>query len=96
LHSPTETSYKGIPVYRFPFALAQNDIDKVVEIRQQLVKLKQTFAPDLIHINAVGLSEFFHLMTANAYPAPGHVRQRGVRHARLILVGGVFTADRRD
>src|SRR5215470_14976741 len=50
---PTETQHQGIPVYRFPFTFEQNDMDQLMERRQWVAKLKRTFAPDLIHINAV-------------------------------------------
>src|SRR5207245_2326012 len=31
---------------------------------------KRTFKPDLVHVNSVACGNFFHLVTANAYPAP--------------------------
>jgi len=88
LDLPTEASYKGIPVYRFPFPLVHNNMDKLTEIRQQLVQLKRTFAPDLIHINAVGLSDFFHLTTANAHPAPLLVTLHGHWQSQLDSIVG--------
>jgi glycogen synthase len=67
---PDETDYKGIPVYRFPFwrGSGYSIIDHLVEIRQKVIKLKNAFTPDLVHINAVGGGNFFHLTTANADP----------------------------
>jgi glycogen(starch) synthase len=74
---PREACYEGIPVYRFPFSLAHNNVDQVLEIRQQIAKLKRTFAPDLVHINAVDVSNFFHLTTVNAHLAPFLVTLHG-------------------
>jgi len=76
LNLPKEDKYKGIPIYRFPFrrVLTGDDIKPFMEIRHQLTRLKQTFKPDLIHINGVSSSAFFHLQTANSYPTPTLVR----------------------
>jgi glycogen(starch) synthase len=67
---PLESEYKGIRVVRFPFWKAYNDIDEVMQIRQRIADLRRSFAPHLIHKNAVGLGDFFYLVTANAHPAP--------------------------
>ncbi|MGB7951013.1 MAG: glycosyltransferase family 4 protein, partial [Candidatus Binatia bacterium] len=71
---PVEEEYKGIPVYRFAFHGNHSRADQVAEgmmvVKRQVAQLKRTFAPGLVHINAGGLSEFFHLITADAYPAP--------------------------
>jgi len=66
---PDEDSYEGIPVHRFLFFnnLNHPGIDHVVSVREKVMKLKRAFAPDLIHINSAGLSDFFHLTTANAH-----------------------------
>jgi glycogen(starch) synthase len=76
---PDQEEYQGIPIHRFSF---RNDstpsiIDYVMEMRGKVVKLKHTFYPDLIHINAVGRGDFFHLMTNNAYRAPFLVTLHG-------------------
>jgi glycogen(starch) synthase len=71
---PVETQYKGIPIYRFVFhgnhSRAEQLASGLMMVKRQIAQLKRTFAPDLMHINAGGLSEFFHLITAKAYPAP--------------------------
>ena len=69
---PDEESYQGIPVYRFSFQkhLTPGGIDHLVEIRRKVAKLKQAFAPELVHINGVGADDFFHLTTINAHSAP--------------------------
>lgn len=71
---PAEAHYQGIPVYRFAFpgnaSSAEQLAAEFMRIKQQISKLKRRFAPDLVHINAGGLGEFFHLVTADAHPAP--------------------------
>lgn len=62
--------YEGIPIHRFPFALARGNIQHLFRLRQQVAKLKHSFAPHLVHINAVGTQDFFHLITASAHSAP--------------------------
>jgi hypothetical protein len=76
LDLPGEAQYKGIPIYRFPFrkALTGGDIDQLIEVRRQVARLKQTFNPDLVHINGVSPSVLFHLQTPDAHPAPTLVR----------------------
>jgi glycogen synthase len=69
---PTEAQYKEMPVYRFPFltALIDRNVDQILAVRQQVAKLKRTFAPDLVHIHGVGPSVFFCLETTHVYTAP--------------------------
>jgi len=69
---PDETQYKKIPLHRFPFqnSLTEKSIDQVMEVRQRVAALKRTFAPNLVHINAVGAENFFHLTTTGAHRAP--------------------------
>jgi glycosyltransferase involved in cell wall biosynthesis len=66
----TTARYRGIPIYRLPFWNGHNDIKQLMKLRQEVAKLKCTFEPDLVHINAVGVSDFFHLTTAKKYSAP--------------------------
>jgi len=70
LDCPSVANYKGIPVYRFPFRENFTDLSRLMEMRQYVAKLKRTFAPDLVHISAVEMDHFFHLLTGDAYPAP--------------------------
>lgn len=69
---PDKIQYKEIPVYRFPFFSRgpQGGVYPIMEHIWQVARLKQSFAPDLVHINSYGRSILFHLMTANAHPAP--------------------------
>jgi glycogen(starch) synthase len=66
-----ETEYNGIPVYRFHTrtAVGKGDLSQLIRIRQKVAKLKQSFEPDLVHINLSDPSAYFHLSTATAYPA---------------------------
>lgn len=76
---PDEETYKGIPVHRFLFwnNLHHDSIDHVAETRQKVIRLKRSFAPSLIHLNHVGFSDFFHLITAKAHASPSLVTLHG-------------------
>ncbi len=76
---PDESYFKGIPVYRFPFqnSPSYGNLDHFIKIRQKISLLKRCFAPDLVHINSVGVDSFFHLSTANAHRAPLLATLRG-------------------
>ena len=69
---PETAEYKGIPIHRFPFwkHTTYTEIDEFMHVRQKLAGLKRSFAPDLIHINAVDAGNLFHLLTANVVDAP--------------------------
>jgi glycogen(starch) synthase len=92
---PDKAQYQGIPVYRFPFWNSLVNIDELMEVKQQVVKLKRIFTPDLVHINAAGRDDFFHLTTANAYPAPLLVTLHGewVLQANAIVGSVLRSAD---
>ena len=64
--------YQGIPVYRFPFweALTSRNPGQLLDIKRAVSALKRTFEPDLVHLNLTGPSIYFHLQTADSYPAP--------------------------
>src|SRR5215471_13660555 len=57
---PDEERYDGFPIYRFAYRnhLATGSIHHVVTTKQRVADLKRAFAPDLIHINAVGVDNF--------------------------------------
>jgi glycogen(starch) synthase len=76
---PDETHYKDIPLHRFPFqhSLTEKNIDQVMQVRQKVAALKRAFAPHLVHINAVGAENFFHLTTTGAHRAPSLVTLHG-------------------
>ena len=69
---PSEELYVDIPVHRFPFfpGIQPGNINPLTEAAAKVRKLKQEFRPDLVHVNSYGGSVLFHLMTANAHPAP--------------------------
>jgi glycogen(starch) synthase len=64
--------YQGIPIHRFPFWEFTNytNINALAAIRQKIIALKRAFAPELVHINAVDIGNWFHTLTANASRAP--------------------------
>ncbi len=74
---PSEDEYEGIPVYRLPFAAVLEDVDQLMKIRKQVIRLKREFAADLLHTNAVSANDFFHLTTQAAHPAPWLVTLHG-------------------
>ncbi len=69
---PDMHSYQGIPIHRFPFWEFTNytNINALAGIRQKIIALKRAFAPDLVHINAVDIGNWFHTLTANVSRAP--------------------------
>jgi glycosyltransferase involved in cell wall biosynthesis len=79
---PKQAWFNGIPVYRFPFyqALAEGNVNQLIQIRRQVIKLKTSFAPDLIHISCFGLSLLFFMETANICNAPLLVTLHGDRY----------------
>lgn len=62
----------GIPVRKFDFerALQQQDIAAIKAILLEIGQIKQTFRPDLIHMNTSQGGAYFHLLTHNRRPAP--------------------------
>jgi len=69
---PDETEYAGIPIHRFGFreAIGQNDLTRIIQIRQQVAQIKRVFRPDLVHLHISDPSAFFHLNTLQAHIAP--------------------------
>jgi len=63
LELPDEDDFEGIPVRRLPIraALAAGDVRALMRALQQVVRLKQSFAPDLVHANGIGPSLLLHL-----------------------------------
>jgi glycogen(starch) synthase len=76
---PDTDEYQGIPIHRFPFwnAASYTQIDALMRIRQKVAALKRTFAPDLLHVNAVDVGNVFHLFTAHVDSAPVLVTLHG-------------------
>ena len=69
---PDEARYQGIPIRRLSLQniAHPNGIDHLIELRKKVVDLKRGFGPDLVHINGVGPSNFFHLTTHHIQPVP--------------------------
>ena len=87
---PAEAEYQGVPIHRFPFynTVSHSGIDHLVEVKQKVAKLKQNFAPDLVHINGVGPTDFFHLTTADAHKAPLLVTLHGEWRRQVDTIVG--------
>jgi glycogen(starch) synthase len=68
---PDKTEFNGIPVFRFHTrsAIGKGDLAHILEIRSQVARLKRSFNPDLVHIHMSDPSVYFHLSTADAFPA---------------------------
>jgi glycogen(starch) synthase len=60
----------GIPVHYFPFWESMVDVKQLAQTRQQVAELKREFNADLIHINGLSRSDFYHHLTAHENPAP--------------------------
>jgi glycogen(starch) synthase len=69
---PSEGQYEGIPIYRYPFveAYGSKNLDQYSAIRSKIIKLKRSFAPDVVHLNCLGVSALLYLVTANTQAAP--------------------------
>lgn len=72
LDLPDEDAHQDVPIYRMPFhsALVERDPAAFLSARQRVAKLKQSFAPDVVHINFSDPSVLFHLESSAAHPAP--------------------------
>jgi glycosyltransferase involved in cell wall biosynthesis len=64
--------WEGIPIQRFRFRepVQQRDPAGIMRVRQQVGRLKETFTPDIVHLNYSGPSAFYHLATAGMRPCP--------------------------
>jgi glycosyltransferase involved in cell wall biosynthesis len=99
LELPDEDEHAGVPIRRFRFfdAIAKGNIELLFETRMGLSQLKKSFAADLVHVNIVAPSTFFHLQTANAHPCPLLVTQQlaalpGQTGGRDTVLGQLLTA----
>ena len=79
---PDDEYYKGIRIHRFPLwdPKSYTDIDALMEIRKEVSRIRRAFAPDLVHVNGAGTSDFFHMTTAGAHPAPLLISLHGEWH----------------
>lgn len=69
---PDHDEHEGIPIRRLPFraAIGDRDVKSFVRAMKETVTIKREFAPDVIHMNAIGPSALFHLRTADRSSAP--------------------------
>jgi glycogen(starch) synthase len=88
--SPDNIQYQGIPIRRFSFqnTLTPSGIDHIIAMRRKVSELKHGFAPDLVHINGVGPTDFFHLTTRNAHRTPTLVTLHGEWHQQADTIVG--------
>lgn len=92
LDLPPETEYAGIPIHRLSFraAVAERDIEGLERTGRQVSIIKKRFSPQLIHLNAIGPSAWFHLRTSNADAAPLLVTMH--THLLADAMGGTLQA----
>lgn len=74
-HEPNlrvEDAFHGIPIHRLPFlqAMVGGDVERWVDVRRQVVALKQSFRPDVVHVYHANFDVLFHVITSAAHPAP--------------------------
>ena len=87
---PLESKFRGIPVYRFRFGGDGKNLDQLLTIREQISKIKRSFAPDLVHKNGFGVDSLFCLTTAHVHPAPllvtlcNDLRVQSLEHDTLL------------
>ncbi len=72
LDLPDEDTHEGVPIHRMPFlsALRERDPAAFMAARRRVAGVKESFAPDVVHIHFSDPSVLFHLETAAAHPAP--------------------------
>src|SRR5262245_57521429 len=65
LDLPDRSDLDGFDVHRLPMreALIAGDVSKLAEVLRRIRHLKETFAPDVIHLNGVGSSALLHFMS---------------------------------
>ncbi len=70
--APAYCEQDGIPIHRFRFlpAFVSHDLRAQMAIQRQVAAIKTAFAPDLVHLNFVGHTPYFHLRTRSVPPAP--------------------------
>jgi glycogen(starch) synthase len=68
---PDESNFHGIPVYRFHFrsVVQKGNPREVALLRRQIAALKKSFQPEVVHLHVSDPSGYFHLSTAQTYPA---------------------------
>ena len=69
--APHQEEIGGIPVYRFPSweAIRTHDLRLLMTLRVNISRLKQEFAPDVVHLH-FGATAYMHLQTRAAVDPP--------------------------
>jgi glycogen(starch) synthase len=89
---PDDDLYEGIPVHRLPFhrAFAQRDIAQLAEIHRRLVRLRDGFRPDLVHMHHVGPSAILCQQVFAKSSTPRVVTVLGMIPDRSLQEGSGF------
>lgn len=69
---PDNVEWDGVRVRRFPFhqVLLKGDAGRTFDLMRAVAGMKRSIRPDIVHLNTVGSSVFFHLETASRCPSP--------------------------
>jgi glycogen synthase len=72
LDLPDRSELDGFEIHRLPMreALVSGNLSKIAEVTRRIRQLKQSLAPDIIHLNGVGSSALLHFMTEASHPVP--------------------------
>lgn len=87
--APGVAVWEDLPVLRFPFwqALRTGDLEAIARLRGEIARLDHDLAPDLLHVNGLGPSAFFHpagrprLLALHSSNILGEAADTLVRHA---------------
>jgi glycosyltransferase involved in cell wall biosynthesis len=92
LSLPDEDTYRGIPVYRFPFrtVITPERLDEITDLRQRVGGLVRELAPRVIHLNGVSPSAFFCLPAVRSAATPLLVRLNRQLMPSVARAGTLF------
>ena len=64
--------YEGVPIYRLPFwkAFADRNLEQLHDTRKRFARLRETFAPDLVHLHCLGPTALFFLESSKNFSTP--------------------------
>ena len=98
LDLPCESEYQGIPVYRYPFpwaAFSNGKMDTLIEVRDQVTRLRCFFRPELVHVNSLGPSFLLYDHRRDATSVPSlvtlHTTPQSIFSERVNSGDGFFT-----
>ena len=85
-NQPSQDTFKGIPVKRFPFwdPNTYTMIERLAMTKKNVGILKREFSPDLIHLSSMNMGHFFHLETKETHPAPVVVTLHGYNDSKEV------------